>query len=102
MTHINLDIYAPPRIDAIFKRAEAETTELRHDRQREHDLRVKIAGEFESVVGRLRAELQAIADGRMECGCSPCRGSCRSKEAYEMELEAIRESAAQVLRECFP
>lgn len=102
MTHINLDIYNPTRVDAIFKRVEAERDEARSDRQREHDMRVRIAGEFESLIGRLRAELQAIVEGQMECGCVPCTGSCRSNAAYEYELDCIRESAAATLKQCFP
>ncbi len=34
-----------------------------------------------------------------DCGCSPCVGQCRSKTSLEIENEAMRETAAEALRQ---
>lgn len=33
----------------------------------------------------------------MDCGCKPCHGSCRGKEALEWRLEDIQEIALKAL-----
>lgn len=44
----------------------------------------------------LREALKRIAEP-MDCGCKPCHGSCRGKEALEWRLEDIQEIALKAL-----
>lgn len=93
MTHINFDLYNQPRseIDPLYFRQPPAKP-----------LPVGDSVKLQAILARLREELTAIAEMRMECGCMPCVGSCRSKDAYELTLDGIRESASRVLCECFP
>lgn len=49
-------------------------------------------------VERLREALGRIA-APLDCGCRPCRGSCRSETALSIELEERQDVARQALGE---
>lgn len=44
----------------------------------------------------LRDVLKKIA-APMDCGCVPCRGQCRSAEALQIEIDAIKDMASEAL-----
>lgn len=45
----------------------------------------------------MRKALTRIATAGTECGCKPCTGQCRSKEALEYVLDEVRETARAAL-----
>lgn len=54
-----------------------------------------------AVLTRLRATLTELA-APMDCGCVPCTGQCRSREALEVEVDGMKETAREAFQEARP
>jgi hypothetical protein len=60
------------------------------------ELEKERAEEAEADVRGLRRLLKDIA-APYDCGCKPCTGQCRSREALEITIDAFRDEAVEAL-----